>query len=279
MISAIHQQKFSAILYDAETFPRPASSWFDPAYWPDARPALDGRGSAWLIPDQTWREKMICHPDFPPGVETAQVEQTAGQQAGYEVLGQEQGLPVPGAVLKWYRRGGVIAPILGDRYWFSGWESSRAWREWRLLADLWQQGLPVPRPFMAYVERHGRFYRCALMSAYIPQSFPISKLPLERLQDEALWSLVGQLLRQLCEAGVSHPDFNLSNILITEQRCLYCIDFDRAVYRSGQIISPERQIKRLVRSYNKHMHSIQTTEAGVHMLTGDRLEVILRHSF
>lgn len=279
MISAIHQQKFSAILYDAETFPRPASSWFEPDFWPDARPALDGRGSTWLIPDQTWRERMICQPDSSPDVVNTQLEKTTGHLAGREVPRSEQGLSVPGAVLKWYRRGGMIAPLLGDRYWFSGWESSRAWREWRLLANLWQQGLPVPRPYMAYVERHGRFYRCALMSAYIPQSLPLSKLPLERLQDETLWPLVGQLLRQLCEAGVSHPDFNLSNILMTEQRCLYCIDFDRTLYRPGQMLSPERQIKRLVRSYNKHMHSIQVAEAGTHRLTGDSLEMLLRRSF
>ena len=56
-------------------------------------------------------------------------------------------------VLRHYQRGGMLAGILRDNYLWTGIDHTRAWKEWRMLAQLWQVGLPVPRPVAARARR------------------------------------------------------------------------------------------------------------------------------
>jgi len=58
-------------------------------------------------------------------------------------------------VLRHYHRGGKLAGLSKDRYVWHGFDASRPWREWRLLANLFQAGLPVPRPLAARLIRRG----------------------------------------------------------------------------------------------------------------------------
>lgn len=58
-------------------------------------------------------------------------------------------------VLRHYYRGGMVGKLVRDRFWFEGVESSRAMAEYRLLAQLSEQGLPVPRPFAARMVKQG----------------------------------------------------------------------------------------------------------------------------
>src|ERR1700679_1509287 len=53
-------------------------------------------------------------------------------------------------VLRHYRRGGFIARISQDRYWFSQEDRVRSFAEWRLLDYLSQRGLNVPKPVAAF---------------------------------------------------------------------------------------------------------------------------------
>ena len=48
-------------------------------------------------------------------------------------------------VLRPYRRGGLVARLSTSRYLWTGLERSRAFREVRLTARLYQAGLPVPQ--------------------------------------------------------------------------------------------------------------------------------------
>src|SRR5580698_5390058 len=66
-------------------------------------------------------------------------------------------------VLRHYRRGGFIARISLDRYWWLGEDRVRAFAEWRLLEYLVQRGLRVPRPVAAGYRREGATYRCDLI--------------------------------------------------------------------------------------------------------------------
>ena len=46
-------------------------------------------------------------------------------------------------VLKHYHRGGTVMKILRDQFLWTGWESTRPMREWRLLSHLQKLGLPA----------------------------------------------------------------------------------------------------------------------------------------
>ena len=71
-------------------------------------------------------------------------------------------------VLRHYRRGGLVARLLGDRYLWTGANRTRAFREWRLLRELRAAGLPVPAPVAARYERDGLFYRADLVTTELP---------------------------------------------------------------------------------------------------------------
>ncbi|MBC7984574.1 MAG: 3-deoxy-D-manno-octulosonic acid kinase, partial [Candidatus Obscuribacterales bacterium] len=67
-------------------------------------------------------------------------------------------------VLRHYRRGGLVAKLIEDLYFWTGAERTRAFREWRLLYLLCQQGLPVPAPVATrYLRRHF-WYRADLIT-------------------------------------------------------------------------------------------------------------------
>ena len=106
------------------------------------------------------------------------------------------------------RRGGMVAGILGDRYLFTGWERSRAFREWRLLAALMELGLPVPRPLAASCERAGLWYRAGLLTALIPDTETLA----DRIESGTLkrenWRAVGTTIRRF-HASLPRPAGNM----------------------------------------------------------------------
>jgi 3-deoxy-D-manno-octulosonic acid kinase len=59
------------------------------------------------------------------------------------------GTPVGEGVLRHYRRGGMVARFMGDRYVWTGAERTRSFAEFRLLAAMAREGLPVPLPIAA----------------------------------------------------------------------------------------------------------------------------------
>ena len=222
MQSAIYQEKYSAILYDADLLPRPNSQWARPEYWPSATALNDGRGEAWKVETQ-WGD----------------------------------------AVLKHYRRGGMVAKFLKDQYRFQSWAGTRSWYEWRILAHLSQAGLPVPRPWLAYAVKNGFFYRCDLLVAYIANCKNFAEIELQRLSQADIWYRLGQVLHRLCLAGVEHVDFNLSNVLLRDDDEIMVVDFDRAKFSPGKVVNPSRQIQRLLRSYQKHVSHVKSKSAYV----------------
>lgn len=161
------------------------------------------------------------------------------------------------AVLKHYHRGGMLASILKDRYFFHGWEQSRSWHEWRVLAYLHKHGLPVPKPWLAYTLKQGKFCRCDLITSYLPQTKNLKQCLQQNELDRDIWINLGKTLHAFCAAGVEHADLNLMNILLDESETLYFIDFDKARLTQGKAVNPQNQIKRLLRSYSKLYDLIQ----------------------
>jgi len=164
------------------------------------------------------------------------------------------------AVLRRYRRGGWIARLVHDRYFFIGFDQSRSFREFDVLQTLFEQGLPVPEPLAALCERRGRAYRAALLTAEIEGSRTLAELAADL--DEADWSELRNVLNGFFRVGLEHPDLNAGNILRDRQGQWFLIDFDRArVHASAR--SPQPMLRRLLRSLGKQGVQIDPALIGL----------------
>lgn len=142
------------------------------------------------------------------------------------------GFPPEQWVLRRYLRGGLVRHISSSRYWFTGLSATRAWREFHLLADLHNKGLPVPKPVAARVEKSLLTYSAELLIEELPASDTLADCLEQGSLDAARWQAVGRCIRQLHSTKVWHADLNARNILLGDD-AVYLIDFDRARYRKG----------------------------------------------
>lgn len=155
-------------------------------------------------------------------------------------------LPAFEAVLRHYRRGGLVAKFVRDRYLWSGFEKTRASVEFDLLRTLWRVGLPVPRPIGAAAWRSGLTYRAALLTERIPHAKSLAQCA-----DIEIWKRAGAAVASLHRFGVWHADLNVYNILFDHQAKVWLIDFDRG--RLGKLTPGQRaeNLSRLLRSIKK----------------------------
>jgi 3-deoxy-D-manno-octulosonic acid kinase len=158
-------------------------------------------------------------------------------------------------VLRHYRRGGFVARFSTDRYLWLGEEGVRAFREWRLLAWLWQRGLPVPKPIAAWYQRSGPSYRCDLITRRIPNTQTLSAALAAHELSFSTWHSIGAVIARLHHAGVDHADLNAHNILLDNapadsDGAVSVIDFDRGRLRNSGAWT-EANLKRLHRSLTK----------------------------
>lgn len=134
-------------------------------------------------------------------------------------------------VLRPYQRGGLIAKLSQQRYIWLGVERTRAFREVRLTAALYEQGLPVPRPVACCVTRFGLTYEAALLTVRIPGARALASLLSAGEADEALLKRVGAMIKRFHQAGLDHVDLNARNILVDEAGKPWMIDLDRCRLR------------------------------------------------
>lgn len=188
-----------------------AAGWFEPGWW-EAAGRLQGRGSG--------------------RGEVQFVRTEAGP-----------------AVLRHYRRGGMVARLNRDRYWFQGAERTRPFREFRLLAWASAQGLPVPAPLAARYRRQGPWYTADLLSAAIPDTRPLARA-LEETPREVPWALIGSSIAKVHAAGIFHADLNAHNVLLDGERA-WLVDFDRGERRAPAPAWQQANLDRLLRSLAK----------------------------
>lgn len=198
------------IVFDANSLPQATPAMLQPESWPGAVP-LDGRGGR----GTPW----LVQGDF-------------GE-----------------AVLRHYRRGGLIGRLVSDRYLYSGQARVRSLREFELLAQLWRQGLPVPRPLLAGWRREGVFYRADLMTLRVPRARTMA----ERLAESAPipWAKIGRAIAGFHLAGVFHADLNAHNVLVDAEDRVWLIDFDRGRLRVPAQDWQRANLRRLRRSLDK----------------------------
>ncbi len=205
--------KSEHILYDAERIENPEASYFEVEHW-RKRDALTGSAE---------------------GRGTTVFVQLAGEEY----------------VLRHYRRGGMIARLVDDRYLWTGLAQTRAWREWHLLAELWKRDLPVPQPVAARVSRQGLLYRADILLGKIPETQTLADVLMNAALDAIFWKKLGQCLKKFHHQGVFHADLNARNILLDGRGCFYLIDFDRGDIRQPQRSWQQANCLRLKRSLDK----------------------------
>jgi 3-deoxy-D-manno-octulosonic acid kinase len=200
------------ILFDADVSPAIDADWFSADYW-------RARGA--------WREQT-------------------GGRGGVAVIDT----PAGECVLRHYRRGGMMATLLGDRYLWRGDDQTRAFAEFRLLGEIARLGLPGPPAVAARYRRRGFYYSADLMTRRIPDAHTLAQGLAAGQLDAALARQVGSLIARFHRAGIWHADLNAHNILVTPAQ-LYLIDFDRGALRAPSSSWRLANLQRLRRSLVK----------------------------
>ncbi len=202
----------AAIVFDRARLPQAGYELFEPAAWGgDARP----------------------------------VGERGGRGAAWFVRGE-----FGEAVLRHYRRGGLVARLNRDRYLWRGADRTRSFAEFRLLAELRGLDLPVPAPIAAGYRRRGLTYTADILVQRIPGARSLAELLRDDL-DAPPWARVGEVLAAFHRAGVCHADLNAHNILVDPGRSVWLIDFDRGRRRRVADGWRHANLRRLERSLLK----------------------------
>lgn len=159
--------------------------------------------------------------------------------------------PFGACVLRHYHRGGLVGRVNTDHYLWTGRKRSRAFREFRLLAELHEAGLPVPAPIMARYVRNGMSYQADLITRQIPGAQTLADLLATCVLEAALGARVGRVLASFHSKGVWHADLNASNLLVDDAGKVWLLDFDRCSQRKPAIQWQQDNLQRLLRSFRK----------------------------
>lgn len=180
------------------------------------------------------------------------LQEVAGGRNAVFFLRTEAGPQAQRWVLRHYRRGGLMAKILEDQYLWLGESRTRAFAEWRLLAELHRRGLPVPAPVAARYVRSGLVYRADLITEELPDSRTLANLMTQPASTwpADLWQAAGRTIARFHSQGVHHADLNAHNILFGGDGAVYILDFDRGRIRLRGAWE-QRVLARLKRSLAK----------------------------
>lgn len=214
MQEKIQSSKSGLILYDPAQLDQPHAHLFDPEHWRtlgQLQSTPGGRGAAWFV---------------------------GGRSSGTGFW-----------VLRHYRRGGLPGKILRDTYLWTGNVQSRPFAEWRLLASLYAQNLPVPQPVAARMERTGLWYQGDIITRRLDAT-SWGKLLTQSEYALEQWEAIGRCIRRFHDAGVFHADLNGHNILLDKNNKVFLIDFDRGRLRAGDAWKADN-LARLARSLEK----------------------------
>ena len=159
--------------------------------------------------------------------------------------------------LRHYLRGGLIAKLLKDKYFGLSITQSRAWKEWTLLQQMTDKGLPVPVPVAASVIKQGLFYQADLVTEYIHHTQTLADSLEKTALDNEMWKNIGACIHRFHQQSVYHSDLNAKNILIDKENKIYLIDFDQCGFRQGSVWK-QQNLDRLKRSLNKFVSKSQS---------------------
>jgi len=162
-------------------------------------------------------------------------------------------------VLRHYLRGGLVGKFVRDTYFFTGEDSTRSFREWRLLDKLVQNELRVPRPAAARYCRRGRLYTADIITVAIPGVVALSTYITSHDPDGDFWLRIGASIHEFHAAGVYHADMNAYNLQIDSAGELWMLDFDK-----GALRPPGPWQQQTLRRLRRSLHKIVSLDPGIH---------------
>jgi len=172
----------------------------------------------------------------------------------------------PAAVVRRLQHGGLLGPLLGERYL----SATRALHELEVTARLRAAGAPVPEPVFALALRRGPFWTHALATLYEEGAVDALQF-LASSPDESrvlrAAAAIGAAVRRFHDAGGRHPDLHVKNLLLRETRAgaeAIVIDLDRgAAGAKPGLPARARELGRLWRSLTKRGVAEGVGERGV----------------
>lgn len=159
------------------------------------------------------------------------------------------------AVLRRYRRGGLVARISTDAFL-----GNRMLAEFRMIATLHKKGFSVPEPVGVAWERRGLLFRGSIATRSLTAVTLLDYLR-EPGDKKATLELCGRRIREMHDHGVWHADLQVKNIM-TDGTKVWILDFDNARRVSSlSSRSRSRNLLRLRRSLEKHGQSLDNFDA------------------
>lgn len=154
------------------------------------------------------------------------------------------------ALLRHYRRGGLMARISRDRFLGIDPWASRGMREYLLLRLMRSWRLPVPAPLAARVEQAGPAYRSDIMVGLLPGTRNLVQIMAVTTIPATAWAAIGQAIRRMHDRQVHHADLNAHNLLLDDGGQAWIVDFDKCGVRAGDDWK-DANLQRLLRSLRK----------------------------
>jgi 3-deoxy-D-manno-octulosonic acid kinase len=202
-----------AMLYDVSRVSNLTVEWFDPKHW-EALGEIEG---------------------------TAR-----GRGSTYYLKTDDRRL-----VLRHYRRGGAIARISHDRYFWQSENATRPFAEWQLTYRLHRAGLPVPAPIAARYQHNGLTYTGDIITERLSTVGSLAECLGTGALSILTWIAIGRCIRRFHDLGVCHADLNAHNLLLDEDAKVYMIDFDRCqlrkagIWRDGNLVRLRRSLEKV----------------------------------
>jgi 3-deoxy-D-manno-octulosonic acid kinase len=152
-------------------------------------------------------------------------------------------------LVRHYRRGGMIARVLNDRYAPTG---NRAVAELKASIVARARGIPTPEVVAAICYPTPLYARFDIAVQFIDHSRDLAQVLFEdRVVSARDIGKAAALIRTMIKGGLLHADLNLKNILIAPDRA-YVLDLDRCtVVEEATRHGAETMRKRFMRSLSK----------------------------
>jgi 3-deoxy-D-manno-octulosonic acid kinase len=185
-----------------------------------AEAALPPEYVSWTFP----RGLAVARGDLRAAVEAALAQsgslyRWAASRPGHEVFsgrGETYGVELGGvaAVVRHARRGGYVMRVWGDIYW----GAPRVYREIQMSRRLAEVGVSTPAVLAGVVYRALIWHRADVATSRVAgldlATLLFGPEPPRGTARERVWFAVGRLVRRLHDAGFSHPDLQLRNVLV-----------------------------------------------------------------
>ncbi len=135
-------------------------------------------------------------------------------------------------IVKHYTRGGLVAHVNSQRYFFA--KKRRGQIEFEFLIHAKKAGVSVPKPF-AHASCGSLFYKAWLITKKIEKAQNFVEICLNDLK-KAITFLpeISENINKLIAASIHHIDLHPGNIIIDSSSRVYLIDFDKACYFTGE---------------------------------------------